>query len=68
MIAERLEVVSTRLRDWLESGPGFIDRILDRIPPTPPNFERIVELNESGTAPPEDPTDLEAGANRCAVG
>lgn len=67
-ISERLGVVSGRLRDWLESEPAFIERILSRIPPTPPNFERIVELNESGELPAEDPTELEAGANRCAVG
>ena len=39
----------------------------DNLPPTPPTFSRIVELNESGDLPPGDPTDLEAGANRCAV-
>jgi hypothetical protein len=37
------------------------------VPPTPPNFVRIVELNEAGEFPAGDPTDLEAGANRCAV-
>lgn len=67
-ISERLEVVSERLREWLESEPAFVERILSRIPPTPPNFERIVELNESGELPDEDPTELEAGANHCAVG
>ena len=30
-------------------------------------FVRIVELNEAGEFPAGDPTDLEAGANRCAV-
>jgi glyoxylase-like metal-dependent hydrolase (beta-lactamase superfamily II) len=67
-IAQRLQMVAKHLREWLESEPGFIDRILAQIPPAPPNFERIVELNESGIVPEEDPTDLEAGANRCAVG
>jgi glyoxylase-like metal-dependent hydrolase (beta-lactamase superfamily II)/rhodanese-related sulfurtransferase len=67
-ISERLGVVAERLREWLESEPAFVERILSRIPPTPPNFERIVELNESGELPDEDPTELEAGANRCAVG
>jgi glyoxylase-like metal-dependent hydrolase (beta-lactamase superfamily II)/rhodanese-related sulfurtransferase len=67
-ITERVGVVSLYLRDWLESEPIFIDRILARIPPAPQNFERIIELNESGELPLEDPTDLEAGANRCAVG
>jgi glyoxylase-like metal-dependent hydrolase (beta-lactamase superfamily II)/rhodanese-related sulfurtransferase len=67
-ISETLAVVAERLREWLESEAAFVERILSRIPPTPPNFERIVELNESGEIPEEDPTELEAGANRCAVG
>jgi glyoxylase-like metal-dependent hydrolase (beta-lactamase superfamily II)/rhodanese-related sulfurtransferase len=67
-ITEPLGAISERLRDWVESEPAFIERILARIPPAPPNFERIVEHNESGTAPAGDPTDLEAGTNRCAVG
>jgi hypothetical protein len=36
------------------------------LPAAPPNFASIVELNEAGEFPPTDPTDLEAGANRCA--
>ena len=66
-VTERMGVVSERLREWVESEQAFVDRVLSRIPPTPPNFGRIVELNESGDLPAEDPTDLEAGANRCAV-
>ena len=45
----------------------FIEQILARIPPTPPNYERIVRLNEEGTLPERDVTELEAGANRCAI-
>jgi glyoxylase-like metal-dependent hydrolase (beta-lactamase superfamily II)/rhodanese-related sulfurtransferase len=59
--------VAGRLRDWLTSEEAFVERILKRIPPTPPNYTRIVELNESGVLPDGDPTDLEAGANRCAI-
>jgi len=47
--------------------PAFVETILTRIPPTPPNHQRIVELNEAGLFPNSDPTELEAGANRCAV-
>ena len=46
---------------------AFVEAVLARIPPTPPNHHRIVEANEAGTFPEGDPTDLEAGANRCAV-
>ena len=49
------------------SEDAFVEAILARIPPTPPNHARIVALNEAGELPPGDPTDLEAGANRCAV-
>lgn len=45
----------------------FVETILARIPPTPPNHARIVELNEAGESFAGDPTELEAGANRCAV-
>ena len=46
---------------------AFMQQILARIPPTPPNYERIVRLNEEGILPERDVTGLEAGANRCAI-
>lgn len=46
---------------------SFVTSILQRIPPTPPNHHSIVQANESGAFPTGDVTDLEAGANRCAV-
>ena len=49
------------------SEDAFLEAILARIPSTPPNHAQIVALNEAGTMPDGDPTDLEAGANRCAV-
>jgi glyoxylase-like metal-dependent hydrolase (beta-lactamase superfamily II) len=45
---------------------AFVQAVLARIPPNPPNHSRIVELNERGEFP-GDPSELEAGANRCAV-
>jgi len=45
---------------------AFVDAVMARIPLNPPNHSRIVELNERGEVP-EDPSELEAGANRCAV-
>ena len=56
-----------RLSGWFASESAFVERIVSGLPPTPPNFSRIVELNEEGALPAGDPTDLEAGANRCAV-
>jgi hypothetical protein len=55
------------LPGWLESESAFVNRVTSNLPPTPPNFSRIVDLNEAGDLPSGDLTDLEAGANRCAV-
>jgi hypothetical protein len=46
---------------------AFVTTLLGRIPPTPPNHQQIVAANEAGTLPASDLTELEAGANRCAV-
>jgi glyoxylase-like metal-dependent hydrolase (beta-lactamase superfamily II) len=45
----------------------FVETLLQLLPPTPPNYERIVTLNEAGLVPDHDVTELEAGANRCAL-
>jgi glyoxylase-like metal-dependent hydrolase (beta-lactamase superfamily II) len=46
----------------------FVNTLLQHLPETPPNHHRIVALNEAGELPEDNVTDLEAGANRCAVG
>jgi len=66
-IAASLAEVSARTALLHASEEEFVAQILQRIPPTPPNHQRIVALNEAGAAPDVDPTELEAGANRCAV-
>jgi len=66
-IAARMKDVSTWLSGWITSESAFVERVTANLPPTPPNFVRIVELNEAGEFPSGDATDLEAGANRCAV-
>ena len=45
----------------------FMETLVQRLPPTPPNYERITRLNEAGLLPDHDVTELEAGANRCAI-
>jgi glyoxylase-like metal-dependent hydrolase (beta-lactamase superfamily II) len=51
-----------------EDEDAFVEKVAGRATPPPQNFERIVELNRAGALPEEDPTELEAGANRCAAG
>jgi len=45
----------------------FTDTILQRIPPAPANYLLIAEKNINGDFSDITPTDLEAGANRCAI-
>jgi glyoxylase-like metal-dependent hydrolase (beta-lactamase superfamily II)/rhodanese-related sulfurtransferase len=66
-VAASLGEIRARLALLRESEATFVDTILARIPPTPPNHEQIIALNEAGELPTDDPTALEAGANRCAV-
>lgn len=67
-ISTTLGEARERIEAFSMSEEEFVERLLARIPPTPPNYERIVRLNEDGKLPSGDPTDLEAGANRCAAG
>jgi glyoxylase-like metal-dependent hydrolase (beta-lactamase superfamily II) len=66
-IAAPLAEVRQRIDALRLPEDAFVAHILSRIPPTPPNHAAIVAFNEAGELPPGDPTDLEAGANRCAV-
>jgi hypothetical protein len=66
-LAASLAEVFSRLDGWFASEDEFVARILSRLPPTPPNYQQIVDLNERGTFPAADVIDLEAGANRCAI-
>jgi glyoxylase-like metal-dependent hydrolase (beta-lactamase superfamily II) len=66
-VAARLRDIEPWLASWLASEDGFVARVTSQLPPTPPNFARIVALNERGESPEGNPVELEAGANRCAV-
>jgi glyoxylase-like metal-dependent hydrolase (beta-lactamase superfamily II)/rhodanese-related sulfurtransferase len=45
----------------------FTNTLLQKIPPTPPNYLAIVEKNVAGDYMDVNPIELEAGANRCAI-
>lgn len=66
-IAATLAEVLAQVEMLRLSEEAFVEAILARIPPTPPNHAAIVAFNETGELPAGDPTELEAGANRCAV-
>jgi glyoxylase-like metal-dependent hydrolase (beta-lactamase superfamily II)/rhodanese-related sulfurtransferase len=67
LIAATLGDIAANLPILSEPETSFVAQVLARIPATPPNYLKIVKLNETGAFPDGDPSDLEAGANRCAV-
>jgi glyoxylase-like metal-dependent hydrolase (beta-lactamase superfamily II) len=67
-ICARLSEVRGSVRILKEDEDAFVEKIAGHGTPTPSNFERIVELNRAGMSPEGEPTELEAGANRCAAG
>jgi glyoxylase-like metal-dependent hydrolase (beta-lactamase superfamily II) len=66
-VSATLREVRERVPLLCEPEEAFVSHVLARIPPAPPNHQRIVAQNEAGTLPDGDPAELEAGANRCAV-
>lgn len=67
-VAASLGDVRQRVEALGMSEDAFVARLASESRPTPPNYERIVALNESGSFPSDDLLELEAGANRCAAG
>jgi glyoxylase-like metal-dependent hydrolase (beta-lactamase superfamily II) len=67
-ISAPLSEVRNRVGSLLEDEDRFLQKVAGGLSPTPENYERIVALNRSGEQPEDDPTELEAGANRCAAG
>jgi len=66
-IGDTLAAVRDRVEALSLPKEAFVERLLGRIPPTPPNYEHIVAFNEAGVISVENILDLEAGANRCAI-
>ena len=62
-----LQETARQLADWGDSEETFVRRVLEHLPPAPENHLKILEYNLEGVLPEGDVTELEAGANRCAV-
>ena len=67
-VAALLSEVQNNLPLLGEDEEAFVRRITGRASPTPENHERIAEFNRAGAQREGDPTELAAGANRCAAG
>src|SRR6266700_1188577 len=66
-ISTTLAQVNARIEIIHLTRADFVRQLLSRLPATPPNYDRIVILNEQGLLPEVPMTELEAGANRCAI-
>ena len=66
-LTARLTQISKSVGILREPREVFIAQLIQRLPPTPPNYQQIVALNEHGLWPDGGATTLEAGANRCAI-
>ena len=68
LIAETIGNLKTKLDLLKLSEHEFVEYTLSKIPPTPPNYLTIASLNKKGSYKGYQPAELEAGANRCAIG
>jgi len=66
LVATTVETIRDTVSLARLEADEFVQAVLGRIPPNPPNHSLIVDFNERGELP-DDPSELEAGANRCAI-
>jgi glyoxylase-like metal-dependent hydrolase (beta-lactamase superfamily II)/rhodanese-related sulfurtransferase len=67
LIAETIGNLKDKLEVLQLSEDEFVKYTASRIPPTPPNYLTIANLNRQGSYEGYLPANLEAGANRCAI-
>jgi glyoxylase-like metal-dependent hydrolase (beta-lactamase superfamily II)/rhodanese-related sulfurtransferase len=67
LIGARLAEIDEQIGLLHVTQTVFVETLVQRLPATPPNYERITRLNEAGLFPDHEVTELEAGANRCAI-
>jgi glyoxylase-like metal-dependent hydrolase (beta-lactamase superfamily II) len=68
LVTGTIKILKEKLDMLRLSETEFADYTMSRIPPTPPNYHTIAALNRQGSHEGYVPADLEAGANRCAIG
>jgi len=66
-IAATITKVKENVSSLSLSKEDFITNILSKIPPNPPNYLKVVEMNLAGDIDSINPEEVEAGANRCGI-
>ena len=67
IIAEKLGQIKKTIPALSFDMEYFLESILSKLPPSPPNYLTIAEINKTGNFADFIVADLEAGANRCAI-
>jgi glyoxylase-like metal-dependent hydrolase (beta-lactamase superfamily II)/rhodanese-related sulfurtransferase len=67
IIGEQIGNIKKRMAIAGLSESAFVDYILSKTPPAPPNYLTIAALNKKGTYEGHELADLEAGGNHCAI-
>lgn len=66
-ITDNLKSVKEKVFSLRQNEKEFIETIVSKLPPTPPNYLTISEINKMGNYEGYILLELEAGANRCAI-
>lgn len=67
IIGATLEEIRKSVSSIALSKAEFVKQILAKIPPTPPNYLTVTEINITGNIQGVNAIEMEAGANRCAI-
>lgn len=67
IIGATLEEIKKKVSSIALSKEEFVKQILAKIPPTPPNYLAVTEINLTGNIKGVNAIEIEAGANRCAI-
>lgn len=66
-ITEPLKHIKENIKSLKFQETEFVETIISKLPPTPPNYITISEINKLGNFEGYNLLNLEAGANRCAI-
>lgn len=66
-ITDSLGNIRQRITQTELTESEFVDFALSKIPPTPPNYQTIADINKKGVREGHELAELEAGGNHCAI-
>ena len=66
-ITETLKHIKENIKSLNFQETEFVETIISKLPPTPPNYLTISEINKLGNYEGHNLLELEAGTNRCAI-